>query len=104
MLHSAFKAQSAYQRKQAKWLFIGLSVGLAPLTVFVTLPAIFVGAGLKEIPAAATKRFGSSLPGYWTSISLAGRNRHACPTKRGRPMSRLVSKEGDALPTRVSNL
>ena len=44
LLHSAFKAQSKYQRKQAKWLFIGLSTGIVPLTVFVTIPMIL---GLK---------------------------------------------------------
>ncbi|MFQ6040855.1 MAG: ATP-binding protein [Candidatus Poribacteria bacterium] len=39
LLHSMFKAQSEYQRKQAKWLFIGLSIGLVPLTVLATIPA-----------------------------------------------------------------
>lgn len=50
LLHSAFKAQLDYQRKQAKWLFIGLSAGLAPLTVLVTVPMTFVGTGFKPAP------------------------------------------------------
>ena len=50
LLHSAFKAQSEYQRKQAKWLFIGLSAGLVPLTVLVTIPMVF-GADLASGPA-----------------------------------------------------
>ncbi len=51
LLHSAFKAQSAYQRKQAKWLFIGLSAGLVPLTAFVTVPMIFgFRIGMEALP------------------------------------------------------
>ena len=50
LLHSAFKAQSEYQRKQAKWLFIGLSAGLVPLTVLVTIPMV-LGADLASGPA-----------------------------------------------------
>lgn len=44
LFHTAIKAPSAYQRKQAKWLFIGLSTGLLPLTILVTVPAMFTGA------------------------------------------------------------
>jgi hypothetical protein len=52
LLHSAFKVQSDYHRKQAKWLFIGLSMGLVPLTVFVTIPTVF-GAkfGIEDMAA-----------------------------------------------------
>jgi len=43
LFHTAIRAPSAYQRKQAKWLFIGLSAGLLPLTIFVTVPVMFTG-------------------------------------------------------------
>jgi len=40
LLHSAFETKVEYQRKQTKWLFIGLSAGLVPLTILVTIPAV----------------------------------------------------------------